>query len=189
MSLTDDYSRETRIKFLWLKSQAFGAFKDFNTQLQCQHPEVKTRKLRSDRGGEYLSTEFDDYLKEHGIVRQLTVHDSPQQNGVAERLNHTLVEHACAMLIRKDMPMYLWAEAIQYATWLTNRFPSRAIPGYTPHALVYKTKLDLGDAHEFGCKVYVHRSDGGKLEARASEAVFVGIDEQSKAYRIYWANQ
>jgi hypothetical protein len=52
-----------------------------------------------------------------------------------------------------------------------------------PHALVYKTKLDLIDAHEFGCKVYIHRSDGGKLEAHASEAVFVGIDEQSKAYR------
>jgi hypothetical protein len=58
-----------------------------------------------------------------------------------------------------------------------------------PHRLVYKTKPDLGDAHKFGCKVYVHRSDGGKLEACASEAVFVGINKQSKAYRIYWANQ
>jgi hypothetical protein len=93
------------------------------------------------------------------------------------------------MLIGKDMPMYLWAEAIQYATWLKNHFPLHAIPGYTPHALVYKTKPDLGDAHEFGCKVYVHRSDGGKLEARTSKAIFVGIDKQSKAYRIYWANQ
>jgi hypothetical protein len=100
-----------------------------------------------------------------------------------------LVEHAYAILIRKNMPMYLWAEAIQYATWLKNHFPSCAIPGYKPHALVYKAKPDLGDAHEFGCKVYVHRSDRGKLEACASEAVFVGIDEQLKAYRIYWANQ
>jgi hypothetical protein len=89
------------------------------------------------------------------------------------------------MLIGKDMPMYLWAKAIQYTTWLKNHFPSHAIPGYMPHALVYKTKPDLGDVHEFGCEVYVHCLDSGKLEAHASKAVFVGIDEQSKAYRIY----
>ena len=186
MSFTDDYSRETKVRFLKLKSEAFAAFKDYDAQLARQHPDAKIRTLRSDRGGEYLSAEFSAYLKERGIVRQLTVHDSPQQNGVAERLNRTLVEHARAMLLGKDMPMYLWAEAIQYATWLKNRFPSRAIPGYTPHALVYKTKPNLGNAHEFGCKVYVHTTDGGKLEARASEAIFVGIDEQSKGFRIYW---
>jgi hypothetical protein len=93
------------------------------------------------------------------------------------------------MLIGKDMPMFLWAEAIQYATWLKNQFPSRAIPGYTLHTLIYKMKPNLANTHEFGSKVYVHTTDGGKLKARASEAVFVGIDEQLKAYRVHWANQ
>jgi hypothetical protein len=93
------------------------------------------------------------------------------------------------MLIGKDMPMFLWAEAIQYSTWLKNQFPSRAMPGYMPHTLIYKMKPNLANVHEFRSKVYVHTMDGRKLEARASEAIFVGIDKQSKAYWVYWANQ
>jgi hypothetical protein len=93
------------------------------------------------------------------------------------------------MLIAKDMPLFLWAEAINYATWLKNRLPSRAIPGHTPYSLIHKSKPSLALAHEFGCKVYVHTTDNGKLEPRAEEAKFVGVDEQSKGYRIYWATQ
>ena len=124
ISFTDDYSRETKVQFLKQKSEALTAFKQYEANLTRQHPGAKLRKLRSDRGGEYLSAEFDQYLKDQGIERQLTVHHSPQQNGVAERLNRTLVEHARAMLLARDMPKFLWAEAINYATWLKNRLPS-----------------------------------------------------------------
>jgi hypothetical protein len=89
------------------------------------------------------------------------------------------------MLIGKNMPMFLWAEAIQYATWLKNQFPLHVIPGYTPHTLIYKTKSNLANAHKFGSKVYVYTTDGGKLEACVYKAIFVGIDEQSKAYQVY----
>jgi hypothetical protein len=164
MSFTDDYTWETKVRFLKLKLEAFSAFKDYDAHLARQHPDAEICKIRSDRGGEYLSAEFDTYLKDQGIVRQLTVHHSPQQNGVAERLNRTLVEHARAMLIGKDMPMFLWAEAIQYAAWLKNWFPSRAIPGYTPHTLIYKMKPNLANTHEFGSKVYVYTTDGGKCK-------------------------
>src|SRR5882762_10276429 len=121
ISFTDDYSRETKIRFLKQKSDALEAFKQHIANLTKQHPEARVCKLRSDRGGEYMSTEFTQYLRDEGIERQLTVHDSPQQNGVAERLNRTLVEHARAMLVARDMPKFLWAEAIGYATWLKNR--------------------------------------------------------------------
>jgi len=77
---------------------------------------VRIKTLRLDRGGEYLSADFDVLLKENGTKRELTVHDSPQQNGVAERLNRTLVEHACAMLIAQGLLKYLWAKAISHAT-------------------------------------------------------------------------
>ena len=92
MSFIDDYSRETQIIFLKQKSEALGAFKQYEARLTRQHDGTKIKTLRSDRGGEYLSAEFDEYLKAQGIKRELTVHDSPQQNGVAERLNRTLVE-------------------------------------------------------------------------------------------------
>jgi transposase InsO family protein len=83
-----------KVRFLELKSKALSALKDYETELRCQTPGAKIKKLHSDRGREYLSTEFDRYLKDQGIKCQLTVHHSPQQNGVAERLNHMLVEHA-----------------------------------------------------------------------------------------------
>jgi hypothetical protein len=84
ISFTDDYSRETKVEFLKRKSEALTAFKQYEAYVSRQHPGAHLRKIRSDRGGEYLSAEFDQHLKNQGIQRQLTVHDSPQQNGVAE---------------------------------------------------------------------------------------------------------
>jgi hypothetical protein len=84
---------------------------------------------------------------------------------------------------------YLWAEAINYATWLTNRLPSRAIPDQTPYGLMHGTKPDLSLAREFGAPCFVHVGDAGKLDARAEEAIFVGIDAESKVYQVYWAGK
>jgi transposase InsO family protein len=77
-----------------LKSKALSALKDYETELRCQTPGAKIKKVRSDRGGEYLSMEFGGYLKDQGIKRQLSICHLPQQNGVTERLNRMLVEHA-----------------------------------------------------------------------------------------------
>jgi hypothetical protein len=93
MSFTDDFSHETKLDFLALKSEALSAFKRYEANLMHQHPGAKIRKLRSDRGGGYLSAEFDAYSASQGIKRQLTVHNSLQQNGIAEHLNCTLIEH------------------------------------------------------------------------------------------------
>jgi hypothetical protein len=71
------------------------------------------------------------------------VHDSPKQNGVAEHLNKTLEEHARTMLLAKDLPKFLWAEAVNYATWLKNHLPSRAILGYMLHNLIHHTTANL----------------------------------------------
>jgi transposase InsO family protein len=68
MSFTDDYTWETKVHFLKLKSEAFSVFKDYDAHLACQHPDAKIHKIHSDRGGEYLSAEFDTYLKDRGIV-------------------------------------------------------------------------------------------------------------------------
>jgi hypothetical protein len=186
ISFTDNYSRQTRIHFLKLKSEALTAFKAYEAWLGRQSPGVCLTKMRLDRGGEYLSGEFDQYLHQQGIEWQLTIHDSPQQNGVAKHLNRTLVEHARAMLLGKNLPKYLWAEAVNYATWLKNCLPSRATPSTTLFELVRKAKPDLSQAHEFGARVFVQVLEAGKLEARAEEAIFVGVDAESKAWCIYW---
>jgi hypothetical protein len=93
------------------------------------------------------------------------------------------------MLLGRNQPKYLWAEAVNYATWLKNRFPSRAMPDTTPYALVNKTKPSLAMAHEFGITVYVHMTTGGKPEAQVNAAIYVGVDEESKGYRIWWADK
>jgi hypothetical protein len=186
MSFTDDFSRETTIKFLKLKSEALTTFKQYEAAITRQHPGTHLCTLCSDHGGEYLSAEFDQYLLDRGITRQLTVHDSTQQNGVAKCLNCTLVEHMRAMLLVKNLPKFLWAEAINYATWLKNRLPLRAIPGHMPYELVHRTKPNLALARKFGTAVYVFLQDAGKLEAKADTAIFIGIDKESKGYRIYW---
>jgi hypothetical protein len=90
------------------------------------------------------------------------------------------------MIIAKDLPKMLWAEAINYTTWLKNCLPSRAIPGHTPYELVHGTKPNLSQVHEFGMPVFVHVLEGGKLEPQVEEAVFVGIDGESKGYQVYW---
>jgi hypothetical protein len=105
---------------------------------------------------------------------------------MAECLKCMLIELAQAMLVARDPPKYLWAKAVNYAIWLKNHLPSRAIPGHTPYDLIHQRKPDLSMVHEFGSTVYILQQNAGKLEAKAEEALFVGIDNKSKAYWVYW---
>ena len=93
----DDYSRYGHVYLMQKKSETFGKFKEFLAEAEKQlRKSLKT--LRSDRGGEYLDNEFEDYLLEHGIVSQLTAPGTPQQNGVAERRNRTLLDMVRSMM-------------------------------------------------------------------------------------------
>ena len=186
-SFTDDATRWTEIYLLRQKSDTFAAYKRFEASLKTQH-DTRIKALQSDRGGEYLSTEFLNHLAAQGTKSRLTVHDTPQQNGVAERLNRTLTELARAMLLGAGLPKFLWGEAISHATWVKNRAPTRALDGKTPFEKRYGEKPSMRDLHEFGCKVWVHIKDAGKLNAQAAEGRFVGYAGDSKdGYRIYWA--
>ena len=80
--------------------------------------------LRTDNGGEYTSLEFQSYLKREGIKHELTVPRSPEQNGVAERLNRTLMEAVRSMLVGAQLPQRFWAEALATAVYLRNRSPT-----------------------------------------------------------------
>ena len=78
----------------------------------------RVKNLRSDNGGEYCSNMFDEYLKTKGITHQTTVPYCPEQNGIAERMNRTLVEAARSMMFHAGMPKEFWAEAIHTATYV-----------------------------------------------------------------------
>ena len=92
----------------------------------------KLKALRTDNVGEYMSTEFQTYLKKEGVRRELAVPKTPEQNGVAERMNRTLVEGFRAMLADARLPHRFWAEALSTAVYLRNRSPAMAVKGMTP---------------------------------------------------------
>ncbi len=120
ISFTDGHSRYTIIYLIQKKSKAFDSYQRYEAWLGTQH-KVIVKCLRTDRGGEYRSHEFDAHLELKGTVRQLTVHDTPEYNGVSERLNRTLIEKVRAMLHDSQLLKFLWGEALNYAVYLKNR--------------------------------------------------------------------
>ena len=128
---------------------------------------VPIKALRTDRGGEYLSEEFQQHLKAASTEHRLTMHDTPTQNGVAERLNQTLIEKVCAMLHMSGLPMTLWGEAVRHTVWLKNHTSTRALEGITPLQAVTSKQPDLSQIQEWGCAVWVHTVGALKLEPRA----------------------
>ena len=88
--------------------------------------------LRTDNGGEYVSTEFERLLEIEGIRHERTIPKTPQQNGVAERHNRTLVEMVRSMLLDSKLPQKFWGEAISTAVYLCNRSPTKALESMTP---------------------------------------------------------
>lgn len=111
ISFIDDFSRKTWVYFLQEKSKAFEAFKRFKVMVE-KETNKQIKALRSDRGGEFTSAEFMEYCEEQGTKRFLTAPYSPQQNGVAERKNRTILDMVRAMLKGKNMPEKFWAEAV-----------------------------------------------------------------------------
>jgi transposase InsO family protein len=106
VSFIDDYSRKTWIYLLKAKNEAFGKFKEFKALVE-NLAERKIKTLRSDNGGEFTSEEFKEYCKEVGIKRELSTPYNPQQNGIAERKNRTIMEAIKAMIHDQDLPMHL----------------------------------------------------------------------------------
>ena len=146
---------------------------------------IHIKKLHLDRGGEYLSKEFSDHLAKSGTKRNLTVHDMPEHNGVAERLNYTLLERVCMMLHAGGLSKFLWGEAVKHAVYLKNQTSTKALDGKTPFEVFYSVKPNLAGLPEFGCKVWVHTMEGSKLDGRVVIGKWVGFDEDSSGHQIY----
>ena len=140
ITFTDDYSRYCKTYFLKKKSEALAKFQEFKEAAENETG-LKIKGLRADRGGEYLSEEFECYLRENGIRSEFTAAYSPQQNGVAERLNRILVEAARSMLNHAGLTYSFWTEAIATTTYLRNRMVTTARKsGKTPYQLWHGEK-------------------------------------------------
>jgi transposase InsO family protein len=126
LTFIDDYSKMCWLYFMRFKSEVFNIFKKFKAMVELQSG-YQIKKIRSDRGGEYTSLEFNAFCEELGLERQLTVAYTPQQNGTAERNNRTIVEMAKSMLHEKKMPYSFSGEVVNTAVYILNRCPTKAL--------------------------------------------------------------
>lgn len=179
----DDYSRKTFIYFLRRKSEAFEKFKLFKALVENE-TNKKIKIIRSDNGGEYMSNNFQNYLRSCGIKHQTTVPHCSEQNGVAERAHRTIMDKTRCMLQDAGLGKQYWAEAANTAVYLKNRSPTKAVMGTTPEEKWTSKKVNVQHLRTFGCIAYALVENKRKLEPRSKSYIFVGYCEDTKGYRL-----
>jgi transposase InsO family protein len=136
------------------KDEAVDAFAKFKAQVE-NNCNDKIKMLRSDRGGEFLNGALQSICDQAGIRRQFTAPYTPQQNGVVERKNRTIMEMTRALMKSMRIPIRFWAEAVRHAVYLLNRLPTKAMGNRTPYEAWNGKRPHLGHLRVFGCKGYV----------------------------------
>lgn len=185
VSFIDDYSHFSVIYLMKKKSQVFERFREYEAMVTAAF-DKKISKLTVDQGTEYGSNEQKKWYKSKGIQIEATVAYSPQQNGVAERFNRTLIEKVRAMLIDSRLPKKMWCEAALTGVYLMNRSPTAALSVQkTPAELWLGVKPNLEKLRIFGCRAFawIPGQQRKKLDAKSFEAVMVGY--APNGYRLW----
>ncbi|GAB1600790.1 hypothetical protein Ahia01_000357100 [Argonauta hians] len=186
VTFIDDKSRFVWIYVLKHKREVPQKFSEWKTMVEkFTGKNIKT--LRTDNGGEYTSKEFEDYLKKEGIKHEYTVPKTPEQNGVAERMNRTLVEMVRSMLSDSKLPKKFWAEALSTASYIRNRSPTNAVEGMTPYEVLKGRKPNVKHLRIFGCDAFVHvpKDERFKMDSKAKKSIFLGYGVGIKGYRLF----
>ena len=194
ITFIDDYSRYMYLYMFHHKSEALEAFKVFKAEVEKQCSK-QIKIVRTDRGGEYYGRYIEDgqahgpfakFLQDNGIVAQYTMPGSPDQNGVAERRNRTLMDMVRSMLSSSKLPKSLWVEALKTAVYILNRVSTKAVLK-TPFELFKGWKPSLRHIRVWGCpsEVRIYNPQEKKLDPRTISGYFIGYAEKSKGYRCY----
>ncbi|KAJ0491190.1 putative RNA-directed DNA polymerase [Helianthus annuus] len=174
------------VYLLKTKGEALAKFKIFKTQVEKESG-FKIKMLRTDRGGEFNSQAFNDFCQETGIRRQKTVPYTPQQNGVVERRNRTVVGTIRAMLKTMHVPDEFWGEAAAHAVYVLNRVLTKAVKDKTPYEMWKKKRPNLRYMKIFGCIGYAIKLKGHvtKLEDRSRPLVYLGVEPGNLGFKMY----
>ena len=151
----NDYTRMCWINFLSFKSEVAGVFFKFKNWIENQSG-FRIHVLRLDNSKEYALNEFDKLCEEAGIEHQLTEPYTPQQNGVNERKNRTIMEMARCLLHKKELPKEYWVEVANIVVFLLNRLPTKVVDGNTPFEAWYDFKPQLKNLKVFGCLCFTN---------------------------------
>ena len=193
ITFVDEATRHVSAVAMHKKSDALLEFKRFKARSELMHGK-KIKQFQTDRGTEYLCREFQEFLDQHGIVHRKTVEYSPQQHGIAEKMNLSLANIMRCLLIRAGVSLGFWEEALKTACHLKNRWPSRSLDFKIPLEKWRGRKLEKDDYNHlrvFGCQAWAwipKQKREGKLAPRAQECVFMGYEDGTKGY-LLWSSK
>ncbi|GJV57779.1 putative ribonuclease H-like domain-containing protein [Tanacetum coccineum] len=184
--VTNDYSTFTWVFFLTTMDKTSEILKNFIKEIE-KLVDKKVKIIRSNNGTEFKNKVLDDFCIEKGIKREYSVARTPQQNGVAERRNMTLIKAARTMLADSKLPTTFWAEVVSTAYYVQNRVLVVKPHNMTPYELFRGFKPALNFMRPFGCHVTILNTldNLGKFDGKSDEGFFVGYSLSSKAFRVY----
>ncbi|GKA40786.1 putative ribonuclease H-like domain-containing protein [Tanacetum coccineum] len=184
--VTDDFSRFSWVFFLATKDETSKILKTFITSIE-NLIDLKVKVIRCDNGTEFKNRVMNQFCEMKGIKREFSVARTPQQNGVAERKNRTLIEAARTMLADSKLPTTFWAEVVNTTCYVQNRVLVIKPHNKTPYELFLGRKPALSFMRPFGCPVTILNTIDhlGKFDGKADEGFFVGYSTNSKAFRVF----
>jgi hypothetical protein len=171
-----DYSRYTWVYFFRSKSETQQTIIDFAKEVKRQYGQ-NILAIRSDNGSEFKNYTLNDFLSEEGIRHQYSAAYTPQQNGVAERMNRTLMDMARSMLAEFKSPYNFWAEAISTACYSSNRLYLYKGLNKTPYEILTGSKPNIKYFRVFGCKCFILRKRVrlDKFDQKACKGIFLVV--------------
>jgi hypothetical protein len=172
--------------FLQEKSETQGTLKRFLMRARNEF-ELKVKKIRSDNGSEFKNLQVEEYLEEEGIKHGFSAPYTPQQNGVVERKNRTLIDMARTMLGEYKTPERFWSEAVNTTCHAINRLYLHHLLKKTSYELLNGNKPNVSYFNVFGSKCYILVKKGRHLKfaPKAVEGFLLGYDSNTKAYRVF----
>nr|GEU39828.1 putative ribonuclease H-like domain-containing protein [Tanacetum cinerariifolium] len=184
--ITDDYSRFTWVFFLATKDETSPILKTFITDLENQLS-LKVKVIRSNNETEFKNSDLNQFCGLKGIKREFSVPRTPQQNGIAERKNRTLIEAARTMLADSLLPIPFLVEAVNTACYVQNRVLVTKPHNKTPYELLHGRTPSIGFMIPFGCLVTILNTLDplGKFQGKVDEEFLVGYSVCSKAFRVF----
>jgi transposase InsO family protein len=184
--IVDDYSRFTWVFFLQEKSQTQETLKGFLRRAQNEFG-LRIKKIRIDNGTEFKNSQIEGFLEDEGIKHEFSSPYTPQQNGVVERKNWTLLDMAKTMLDEYKTPDRFWAEAINIACYSINRLYLHWILKKTSYELLTGKKANVSYFRVFDskCFILIKRGRKSKFAPKAVEGFLLGYDSNTRAHRVF----
>jgi transposase InsO family protein len=181
----DDVSRKVFVTGLREKSDVAEHLKAFVARIELETGK-RLKVLWTDSGGKYIASTVQGFLKSKGVQHEMTTPDTPQHNGIAERMNRTLLDKVRSMLHDASLPETYWYDALKYAALLHNVMPKRALEGIMPEEAWSRNKPDVSCLRVFGAQAFVHVPDKqrSKLAAKSLTCTFIGYAQNWRAYRL-----